>query len=153
MLTVDINNLDFFGIDMAFSCFDPAVRISSDGFTACLTSSQSKGAVIKSKSVNCSKYEELWEDKPKVKDRQTIERDCCSFHFHIGCVNVVEGKLQATDYETSASRWQVNASYKGETKRNLITCVKEHLALDNLLIPDWTSNFLKITVCIRSRIF
>ena len=115
--------------------------------------SQSKGAVIKSKSVNCTKCEELWEDKPKVKDRQTIECDCCSFYFNIGCVNVVGGELQATDYETSASHWQVNASYIGETKRNLITCVKEHLALDNLLIPNLTSNFLKIAVCIRWEYF
>ena len=62
-----------------------------------VTRSQSKAAVLNSKSVNCSKCEEICEDKPKVKDRQTIECDCCSFYFHIGCVNVVEGKLQATE--------------------------------------------------------
>ena len=62
-----------------------------------VTRSQAKSAVLNSNPTNCAKCEELCEDNPKVKDEQSIQCDCCGHYFHIGCVNVVEGKLQAAE--------------------------------------------------------
>ena len=62
-----------------------------------VTRSQAKAAVLDSTTINCGKCDEPCVDKPKEKEEQAIECDCCSLYFHIGCVNVVEGKLQATE--------------------------------------------------------
>ena len=62
-----------------------------------VTRSQAKSAVLNSNPTNCAKCDELCEDNPKEKEEQSIQCDCCSHYFHIGCVNVVEGKLQAAE--------------------------------------------------------
>ena len=62
-----------------------------------VTRSQAKSAALNSNPTNCAKCDQLCEDNPKVKDEQSIQCDCCGHYFHIGCVNVVEGKLQAAE--------------------------------------------------------
>ena len=52
--------------------------------------SQSKATTLNANPINCGKCD-------SEKDEQTIECDCCSLYFHIGCVNVEEEKLQATE--------------------------------------------------------
>ena len=55
-----------------------------------VTRSQSKATTLNANPINCGKCD-------SEKDEQTIECDCCSLYFHIGCVNVAEEKLQATE--------------------------------------------------------